>query len=228
MNEFHPSETSQNENRIQKSLNERLSEIQNQADKEIIVLVKEQTAMLLEEGTVERAIKKEDNMPSFNLPDQVGSMVYSDDLLKKGNIILSFYRGAWCPFCQEELRELQIYLPEFRKRNTSLVAISPQTPDNSLTMAQKIMLEYKILSDQGNNIANKFGIVFKVPDSYLIKIKTMGVDMAKFNGDSSNKLPIPATYVVDTTGKIRFSYIDPDCTKRCEPEEILKALDSLQ
>jgi peroxiredoxin len=178
-------------------------------------------------GLAERAVKSGQVMPSFTLPDVKRGVVSSQDLLKQGPLVVVFYRGGWCPYCNLELHDLQKYLPEFRKRNAQLVAISPQTPDNSLSTAQKAALTFYVLSDAGGHVARSFGLMYKLPEELVKVYQGFGLDLAKQNGTTDWELPLAATYVVAPDGKIVYSFVDPDYKKRAETRTLLKALDSI-
>ncbi|XOB61214.1 peroxiredoxin-like family protein [Campylobacterota bacterium DY0563] len=139
----------------------------------------------------------------------------------KDFLIVSFYRGAWCPYCNLELKSLQAYLNEFKKANASLISISPQTPDFSLTTKEKNELEFEVLSDIENKVAKKYGLVFSLADELKPIYKKFGIDIPSSNSDYSYELPMPATFVIDKTGTIIYSFVNEDYTKREEPQNIL-------
>lgn len=176
-----------------------------------------------------RARKIGDVAPDFSLPDARGHQVTLSQLRSAGPVILSFYRGAWCPFCNLELRGLQRALPEFQTLGASLVAISPQLPDSSLTLQERHFLEFPVLSDVGNKVARQYGIVFRVPDELLDVFQRRNVDLQSFNGqEGKNELPLPATFIVDSEGKIRAAFVEEDHTIRLDPEEIITTLRELR
>jgi len=213
------------------SLDQRLARLnaafRSKAPAEQLDLFDRTLAHLSRDGVSDRALREGDVLPPFELPDQLGAPVQGVDLLKAGNLVITFYRGAWCPYCQEELRALQAHTSDLRRLGASLVAISPQTPDNSLNLAQKVMLDYRVLSDRGNHVAGLFGIDYQIPTEWFELMQHLGVDLAAFNGDASARLPIPATYVVDRHGVIRFAFIEPNFTRRCEPATVLEVLRGL-
>lgn len=177
-------------------------------------------------GIGKRAIGVGDRIPEFTLPDQVGANVRLSDLLKLGNLVISFFRGAWCPFCETELKALHLALPEIEARGARLVAVSPQIIEKSMTMAERLLLDYSVLSDEGNGVAKEFGLAFEIPEEFREFHEGM-VDLEAYNRDLSYLLPIPATYVVDQGGTVRYAYINVDYTKRAEPAEVLSTLDEI-
>lgn len=191
------------------------------------VVFDEASAKLKNSGLENHALKAGAIVPDFSLPDQNGKAVTLKDLLSRGPVVISFYRGGWCPYCNLELRALQSKLGDIKAAGASLVAISPQTPDDSLDTQQKNALAFDVLSDANNDLARKFGLVFELPDGLAQVYLGMGLDLAKKNGTTKWELPVPATYVIDQTGKIRHAFIDTDYTQRLEPLEIIAALKKL-
>jgi peroxiredoxin len=149
-------------------------------------------------------------------------------MLNNGPVVLSFYRGGWCPFCSLELQALQGILPEIRARGASLISVSPEKPDNSLSTAEKYNLEFEVLSDQANRTAREYGLLFTVHEEMRPLYLEWGFDVPVCNGDDSWELPVPATYIIDTNGVVRAAFIDKDYTKRMEPDDIIAALDDIQ
>jgi peroxiredoxin len=182
------------------------------------------TAELIASGLAQRALKAGDRLPEFSLDDPDGNKVTKVDLLKKGPLIISFYRGVWCPYCNMELQALQETLPQFQELGASLVAISPQNPVNSRKSVRQNNLSFPILSDPHNTVASVFGLRFEMPD-YLIELyKSLKNDLPAFNGDPSWTLPMPARYVVGQDGIILYAEVNPDYTRRPEAEDMLPAL----
>lgn len=165
--------------------------------------------------------------PDFTLPDATGNKVSLSDLLGAGPVVLTLYRGGWCPYCSTELRALQAILPELRQAGATLVAVSPQTPDNSLSTAEKLELAFPVLSDEGNAVARSFGLVYSLPESLRAVYAGFGLDLPAANGDDSFELPVPATYVIGRDGLVAWSFADADYTRRAEPADILGALAAL-
>jgi len=176
-------------------------------------------------GLPQRALRSGQTMPDFELPDATGKIVRSADLRARGPLVISFYRGHWCPYCNLELRALQQHLPEIARRSATLVAISPQTPDQSLTTREKHELAFPVLSDQGNRVARQFGLVFTLDDVIKPVLSGFGVDLSAYNGDRSDELPVPATYVVAKSGVVIDASVDVDFRNRIAPETVLAWLD---
>ncbi|KXV54721.1 alkyl hydroperoxide reductase, partial [Gluconobacter japonicus] len=182
------------------------------------------TAELIASGAAEKALKAGDNAPPFTLNDPEGNPVSSADLLSKGPLVISFYRGVWCPYCNMELQALEAALPSFRELDASLIAISPQTAVNSRKSVRQNHLDFPILSDVHNDVAAAFGLRFALPD-YLVDLYTsLKNDLPSFNGDESWTLPMPGRFVIGQDGVILYAEVNPDYTRRPEPEDMLPAL----
>lgn len=178
-------------------------------------------------GLATRALQTGDTAPRFSLPTATGDTVTLDALLSAGPVVLTFYRGAWCPYCNLALRALQRHHSDITARGAQLVAISPQIPDESLTLTEKHSLAFDVLSDLGSDTAKQFGISFDLPDDLAVVYESFGFDLQRVNGGHPRTLPLPATYVIDQNGTIRWTFLDTDYTTRAEPTDILAALDTL-
>jgi peroxiredoxin len=182
------------------------------------------TAELIASGLASRAKKAGDVAPSFSLRDGDGNVVSSAELLKKGPLVVSFYRGVWCPYCNMELQALEAAKPLFDKYGASLVAISPQTAPNSRKSVRQNKLTFAILSDVKGKVGAAFGLRFELPD-YLVELyKSLKNDLPAFNDDPSWTLPMPGRYVIGQDGTILYSEVNPDYTRRPEPEDMVAVL----
>ena len=179
-------------------------------------------------GITERALKAGATAPDFILPDVQGNKVQLSTLLSKGPVVLSFYRGGWCPYCNLELRALQQVLPQLQQLGASLVAISPQKPDESLSTAEKNALSFPVLSDLASTVASSFGITFDLAEELRPIYTEFNHPLPEKNGVDDWVLPLPATYVIDKKGKILLSFVDVDYRNRLEPSEVITALKSGQ
>jgi peroxiredoxin len=181
-------------------------------------------AELKASGQVERAPKVGDKAPTFALDDSEGNVASSSELLAKGPLIVSFYRGAWCPYCNIELQALQAALPEYEKHGASIVAVSPQTQPNSRRAVRENGLTFPILSDTKGKVSAAFGLKFKMPEYLVEHYKNARIDLPRFNDDPEWTLPMPARYLIGQSGIILYAEVNPDYTRRPEPEELLPAL----
>jgi peroxiredoxin len=168
-----------------------------------------------------------DRAPEFTLQNVHGSRISLNQLLQKGPLILIFYRGGWCPYCNLELRAYQQVLPQIKALGASLVAISPQSPDSSLSTVEKNHLEFEVLSDTGSKVAHDYNLAFEVTDELKELYTELGHALPDSNGTPDWQLPVPATFVIDTSGMITLTYIDVDYRNRLEPSEAIAALERL-
>ena len=191
---------------------------------EVIATMDRATKELMASGAAQAALKAGDRAPAFVLADQDGAMINAHDMLAKGPMVLSFYRGVWCPYCNMELQALQEALPEFQALGAQLVAISPQTKVNSRKSQRQNQLAFPILSDPENRTAAEFGVRYALPD-YLVELyQRLKNDLPGFNGDTSWTLPMPARFVIGQDGIIRSAEVNPDYTRRPEPLDMLPAI----
>jgi len=192
-----------------------------------LAVIMQKTEQLVASRISDLSLKAGDLAPPFSLENEKGGVQKSETLLSEGPLVISFYRGGWCPYCDLELRALQRVLPEIRSRGASLVAIAPELPEKVQESVESKVLEFTVLSDRGNQVAKEFGLVFSLDEALRPVYAAFGFDIPDYNGDQSYELPIPATYIVGIDGRIIWSFVDEDYTKRAEPEEILNVLKSL-
>lgn len=178
-------------------------------------------------GITQRVPKAGDQAPDFTLPNPVGTPVTLSRALESGPVVVTFYRGIWCPYCSLQLKAYQKILPEIQRLGASLMAISPQSPDKSQATLLKNFLQYEVLSDLGNVVARRYGLVYQVPEWARELYVSFGTDLPAFNGDDSWELPIPGTFVIGRDGRIALAYAATDSRNRLEPQAILEALGAL-
>jgi len=178
-------------------------------------------------GILDRALKAGDRAPDFTLPNARGGDLSLTNTLARGPVVLSFYRGGWCPYCNLELRALQQALPDIERLGATLVAVSPQTPDESLSTAEKNDLAYPVLSDVNSRTALAYGIAFDLAKELRPIYARFGHALPDRNGDESWTLPIPATFIIDRDGTIVLAYVDVDYRNRLEPSEVIAVLEKL-
>jgi peroxiredoxin len=169
-----------------------------------------------------------DTAPNFALPDVHGRMIALYDALRGGPVILAFYRGGWCPYCDLQLRAYQSALRTIVDLGARLLAVSPQLPDGSLSTAEKNRLEFDVLSDVGNGVARSFGLVYSLPEELREALRSNGKDLPGINGDKSWALPVPATFVIAPDRRVMLAHIDVDYRRRLAPEDIIASLRSLR
>jgi len=211
---------------VRKELDEFREKSAKNAPPERIRLYEQGIEEVRKSGAADKALKVGDRAPDFELPDANGKLVKLSELLARGPVIVTWYRGGWCPYCNIALRGFHKRLPEIRSAGASLVAISPETPDNSLSTAEKNHLDFDVLSDRRNKVARAYGVAYKLPKVVADQFKGR-LDLAKYNGDDSGELPLGVTYVIDREGIIRYAFVDADYRKRAEPSDALAALRNL-
>lgn len=170
-------------------------------------------------------LKKGDKAPLFSLSNALGHQVALEELLKNGAVVLSFYRGSWCPYCNLQLAQYQQVLDQIKAAGAQLVAISPQNPDHSLSMQEKNALAFEVLSDPGNLVARMYTTVFKNYESSIEEMKKLGLDFDSFYSDDSQELPVPAVFIINQNGDIIFCASEGgDYRQRTEAQTIIEAL----
>lgn len=202
-------------------VNQSFSRMMSQDDLDSL---RDEIKKLTELGLAERALKIGESIPECILPNERNEKIDVYSILRSKPVIISFYRGQWCPYCNLELRAFQEALPEIKKLHTQLVAISPQTPNYSLSTQQRNELEFNLLSDMGNKVSRSFGLVFRLSETMRELYRKYRMSLPRYNGDDSWELPVPGTFVVDTNGIIRGRFIDADYTKRADPREVTDVL----
>lgn len=220
-------ETTEARPTLQSILDSRKEQFKANASDEIKRIYAEGIASVEQSGIIQNARNVGERAPDFTLTNAIGENVSLADYLKQGAVILTWYRGGWCPYCNLTLRRLQQELPNFKAAGANLLALTPELPDKSLSTREKHNLGFEVLSDIGNKIAREYGIVFRLtPDVAANYQKSF--DLHGFNGDESDELPLAATYVIDRDGVIRYAFLNADYRNRAEPAEIIRALNALE
>jgi peroxiredoxin len=179
-------------------------------------------------GALDNVLKRGDSAPQFTLESAKGTTVSSAELLRKGPLVVSFYRGKWCPYCNVEIGALAQAYPEIKALGAELVVLSPELAEYSKAMSDEQKVPFDILVDRHNAVAEDFGVGYVFPE-YLRELygNVLGIKLEKFNGDETYKLPIPSRFIIDQEGVIRHAYADPDYRYRAEPSETIDALQDL-
>lgn len=162
--------------------------------------------------------------PDFKAKDQNGSEIRLKDLLKKGKVVLVFYRGNWCPYCNKALSRLQDSLQFIKDKGATLLAVSPEKTEGISKTTEKTGAEYSVLHDEGLKIMKAYDVAFEVPENTITRYKNAGLDIEKNNGDNGKYLPVPAVYIIDQESTIRYRFFETDYKKRPSVREILENL----
>jgi len=185
------------------------------------------TQVLADSGMLSKAIGTGNTLPEFNLPNHLGDTVNSFDLLTQGPLIITFYRGGWCPYCNLELRAYHDAQARINAAGATLVAITPELPDESLNTVEKNELGFHVLTDRNSEYARQLGLVHTLPKEVTDIYQGFGIDVEKHNGKGQFDLPLPATYVVAKSGVVFKSFVEVDYRNRMEPEIAIAALQSM-
>lgn len=175
-------------------------------------------------GRVSHALHAGQPAPHFTLPNAAGEPVTLAALLQQGPVVLFFYRGNWCPYCNVQLRAYQRLLPELARCGAALVAVSPQTPDFTSFTAKEKALTFPVLSDVGNAVARQYSLAYEVGMQVADTLRSVGIDLSAYNGTSDNELPFTATFVIGTDGLIAWSWVEANFKHRADPADVLAAL----
>lgn len=195
---------------------------------EFLKMMMASTEELIKSGITARAKQKGEIAPAFTLLNTAGEEISSDKLLSKGPLVINFYRGAWCPYCNLELKAFEDSMREIRGLGADLVSISPNIREKSAELSAENPFSFHILSDEGNGVARQFGLVFTLAEELRPIYRQFGIDLLEYDGNNSNELPMPATYVVGRDGVIVHAFVDADYTKREEPEAVVEVLKKIR
>jgi peroxiredoxin len=178
-------------------------------------------------GVAERSLRAGQQAPNFTLPDAAGRPVMLSQLLANGPVVLVFYRGNWCPYCNVQLRAYSQALEKFRAHGATLLAVSPQTPELTRLTAEEKDLQFPVLSDARNAVARQYGLPYQVGEAVYQTLHGVGIDLAAFNGDASGELPLTGTFVIGQDGRIAWAHVDANFKQRPDPALVLAALAKL-
>jgi len=183
---------------------------------------------LIDAGAADGALKTDVPLPDFLLPNAEGQLISSAQLLAKGPLVLSFYRGMWCPYCSEELNALAAAAPRLKAVGATVVAITPEIGGVALKTKRERNLQFEILCDVDNGVAMQFGLMFRIPQDIQKSYLKFDVNMPAIYGNDGWMIPIPATYVIGQDGIIVYAYVNPDYRERCDPESLVEIVARLQ
>ena len=209
------------------SLHEQLTSIKHATPNEVTAVLDRGIEEICSSG-VAPGLVVGDRAPDFTLSDQLGRLVRLAEILAQGPVILVFYRGDWCPYCNLTLRSLQQHLDEIKAAGASVVAVSPQSPDHSLGLAERHELGFSVLSDPDQSTIRAYRLQFTLPPvNRELFLTAFGNDLRQQNADGTWNLPVPGTFIIDRAGIIRARFVDADYRRRMEPSDILAALREL-
>lgn len=172
----------------------------------------------------ENCINTGDLFPDFCLPNSNNETVCLKELLKNGKVIVAFFRGNWCPYCNLELKALQDKLKDIAEHKITLVGISPQTTNYNEELKSNLDLDFELLTDKDNNLAKQLGISFKLHDYVIPVYESLGIELSEYNGNNDSELPVPAVFVIDINGKIIYKFVDSNYMNRINIQELIEQL----
>jgi peroxiredoxin len=209
---------------LQQQLDELTAKLHAMVPADRLAIVDRTAEELVSSQLAQHALKVGDQAPQFELPDGEGMRWRSEDLLRNGPLAIVFYRGRWCAYCNAQLAALQEAHKQIADAGASLIAISPQTQKHTYMTRDMHKLRFPVLSDEGNQVARKFGLVYRLPPELQAIYETIMTKLPGYNGDHSWELPLATTYLIQPDGKTSYARVDADWRRRPEPEEILRAL----
>ena len=198
-----------------------------QAAEDVVTTMNSAVQMLASSDLVDLALKEGQHAPDFDLPEISGERIRLSELLNDGPVVITFYRGGWCPYCNLEMQALQRALPEIKAAGAQLIAIAPELPEFASQTRDKGNLTFPLLNDSNNETARRYGLVFTLPENLRPIYEGFGIDLPASHGNSDFELPMPAAYIVAADGSVAHAFVDVDYTKRMEPSEIIEILKTL-
>lgn len=211
-------------NSLAKQIENLNNELSKQVPQEVLEIFEKSITDLKTQNIENESIKIGAIVTPFSLLNIKNQLIHSKDILSKGKMILAFFRGSWCPYCNLELRELQNNIAKIAGKNTTLLAVSPQSTDHSMALTEKHELSFEVLTDKNNGLAKQLGISFKLQEFALPIYQTIGINLEDFNLNDENTLPIPAVFVIDTDGTLIYKFIDTDYRNRLDIDELIQSL----
>ena len=178
-------------------------------------------------GVLDKAINVGDYAPEFELLNAIGNQVKLYDELQKGPVVLVWYRGGWCPYCNLQLQHIQMKLAEIHQAGGQVIAISPELPDKTMTTKERHSLQFQVLSDANNEVADRYKLAYTVPN-YVVDHYDLSSKLNTHNGNDENRLPLAVTYVIAKNGVVEYAFLDADYKNRATPEEIITVLNTLK
>ncbi|KQS37002.1 peroxiredoxin-like family protein [Pedobacter sp. Leaf194] len=192
--------------------------------KRIVLIITLFTATVLN-ANAQKGLSAGINAPAFSGVDQNGKKITLKSLLKEHkSVVVFFYRGQWCPYCNKHVKELQDSLQMLTAKNAYVIGVTPETSENIAKTIKKTSAGFSIIQDKNDEIMKAYGVNFTMDDATFSKYKGYGIDLEANNGNTRHTLPVPATYIINRTGKIKFVHFDPNYQKRASIQSLLKEL----
>lgn len=211
-------------NTLAKQIESLNNELMQQVPVAVLEIFEKSITALKSENIETKIAEIGDQLVPFSLPNAANQLIYSKNILEKGKMILAFFRGSWCPYCNLELRALQENLAKITHKNVTLLAISPQSTDHNTQLIEKHLLTFDVLTDKDNLLAHQLGIRFELQEFALPTYEAMGINLEEFNQNNDNTLPVPAIFVVDCDGSICYKFADANYRNRLDIDALLHVL----
>ncbi len=192
-----------------------------EAGKAYFASIRRLVEVLMHQDAARKTLQAGMCAPDFTLPASDGNTIKLSDLWQRGAVVVTFFRGGWCPFCSLTLRAYDVMLPRVQQLGASMVALSPQSTQHSRNMGS---FHFPLLHDYNNAVARQYGLVYTVPEFARRYVD----DLVEYNQTDTWELPIAGTFVVDRSGTITLAYVNPDYVRRLEPATILAELRRLR
>jgi len=210
---------------LQSQLDELTAKLHAMVPADRLAVVDRTAEELVSSQLAQRALKAGDHAPQFELPDGDGMRWRLENMLRGRPLVILFYRGRWCAYCNTQLAAMQAIHQQIAQAGASLIAISPQTQKHTYMTRDMHKLRFPVLSDEGNQVARKFGLVYRLSPELQTVYESIMTKLPGYNGDQSWELPLAATYLIQPDGKITWARVDADWRQRPEPEELLRILE---
>ncbi|MDM1048214.1 MULTISPECIES: peroxiredoxin-like family protein [Bacteroidota] len=209
---------------LEQQINELNENLAKQLPTEVLEVFGKSIQDLKAKNMEDSSISVGDKFPDFSLPNTSDKTVALKELLQNGKVIIAFFRGSWCPYCNLELKALQDNLKQITGKNVTLIAVSPQTSDYSEELKINHHLEFELLTDKNNALAKQLGITFELQNYVIPTYSSLGIELSEYNENNNNELPVPAVFVIDTNSSIVYKFVDTNYMNRINIQELIEQL----
>lgn len=209
---------------LEQQINELNENLAKQLPTEVLEVFGKSIQDLKAKNMEDSSISVGDKFPDFSLPNASDKTVALKELLQNGKVIIAFFRGSWCPYCNLELKALQDNLKQIIGKNVTLIAVSPQTSDYSEELKSNHHLEFELLTDKNNALAKQLGITFELQNYVIPTYSSLGIELSEYNENNNNELPVPAVFVIDTNSSIVYKFVDTNYMNRINIQELIEQL----
>lgn len=213
---------------LQEELNHLTTLIRKETSPRLLQVLDTFVGDLRRQRVSQRSLSVGDSVPNFTLQDQHHRPVTLYERLNEGPVVLSFYRGGWCPYCNRELQALHYAHPEIEYQGAQLLAVTPESPENIARTVRKNALDYPVLYDANSEVARTFGVAINLSEYMRTFYRSLGLNLSLHHADVLVRLPLPATYLIHTNYTVQYAFIEEDYTQRADTGEVLAALQQVR